>query len=231
MGTWRLGVDFDEAARRRAVEAHQTLRDHRRALIEKEARRLTAMAESNAGSDAQTLGEDRRFGAKEGLGRQRDPLARSLWAYLNAKALFEAGERGMQVRVYREHGKLYEAWSIEASIPLTADAVDGEALEQEIAMRLQHEDGCKVEAVDLPSDEGDSREVLLAVTFFGAYSSQRTVRPDKTTNLIYFRPPDELLLVYAPGRQTHRDLFARPRRAAARCPHLRREHAEARRRK
>ena len=72
---------------------------------------------------------------------------------------------------------------------------------RKIAARLQHEDGCKVEAVDLPSDDGDSREVLVAVTFFGAYSSQRTVRPDKTTEILYFRPPDELLLVYSPTRR------------------------------
>ena len=107
----------------------------------------------------------------------------------------------MQVRVYRDHGKLYEAWSIEAPIPLTAEAVDEEALAWEIAARLQHEDGCKVEAVDLPSDDGDSREVLIAVTFFGPYSSQKTVRPDKTTAIFYFRPPDELLLVYSPTKR------------------------------
>ena len=86
---------------------------------------------------------------------------------------------------------------------MTAEVVDEHALATEIAARLQHDDGCKVEAVDLPSDEGESREVLLAVTFFGAYASQKTVRPDKTTEILYFRPPDELLLVYSPGPAAH----------------------------
>ena len=71
----------------------------------------------------------------------------------------------MQVRVYREHGKVYEAWSIDASISLSAETVDNETLANEIAARLHHEDGCKVEAVDLPAENGDIRDVLVAVTF------------------------------------------------------------------
>jgi len=56
-----------------------------------------------------------------------------------------------------------------------------------------------VEAVDLPAENGESQDVLLAVTFFGAYASRKTVQPDKSTKLLYFRPPDEMLLVYSHG--------------------------------
>src|SRR5690606_14850015 len=84
---------------------------------------------------------------------------------------------------------------------LDAAGVDKDTLENEIAARLYREDGCKVETVDLPPADGRDREVLLAVTFFGAYSSQKTVRPDRTTSIVYFRPPDEMLLVYSPKRQ------------------------------
>jgi hypothetical protein len=195
-------LPVDEGECRQALKSHlKKLRYDRAALIEVEARRVMAMTDETPEVLLRRLGEDLRFGAAAGLRSQRDPIARSLWAYLMAKPLFEAAERGMQVRVYRDHGKLYEAWSIEMPIPLTAQAVDEEALAQEIAARLQHEDGCKVEAVDLPSDDGDSREVLVAVTFFGAYSGQRTVHPDKTIGIFYFRPPDELLLVYSPTRR------------------------------
>ena len=132
---------------------------------------------------------------------QRDAVARSLWTYLHAYALFEAAERAMQVQVYREHGTVYEAWSIDASIPLTAAGVDHDALSKEIAERLQHDDGCKVDPVALPAANGESQDVLLAVTFFGAYASQKTVQPDKSTALIYYRPPDEMLLVYSQARR------------------------------
>lgn len=193
---------FAEATQRGAIKVWlKTLRRDRVALVETEARRIVAMTEPAPEAMLRRLGEAPQFRAKVELVFQRDSLARSLWAYLRATSLMEAAERAMQVRVYRDHGKLYEAWSVGASIPLTADGVDEGALATEIAARLQHEDDCKVEAVDLPPEEGESREVLLAVTFFGAYASQRTVRPDKTTDLIYFRPPDELLLVYAPARQ------------------------------
>ncbi|MCA8882022.1 MAG: hypothetical protein KDA73_19180 [Rhodobacteraceae bacterium] len=177
------------------------LRSDRVGLIEVQARRVAAMSDERPDSLLRKLADNPRFAAKDGLRAQRDAEARSLWAYLRTPSLFEAAERAMQVRIYRDHGKLYEAWSIDASVPLTSETVDEDALASEIAARLQHEDGCKVEAVDLPSDDGDSREVLVAVTFFGAYTSHRTVRPDKTTEIVYLRPPDEMLLVYSQERR------------------------------
>ena len=183
------------------TEALKALKSDRINLIEIETRRVTLMTDNTADAMLRRLAEDPRFAAKEGLKTQRDAVARSLWAYLHAIALFEAAERAMQVQVYREHGTLYEAWSIDASIPLAAAGVDHDALSTEIAERLQHDDGCKVEAVDLPADSGESQDVLIAVTFFGAYASLKTVQPDKSTKLLYFRPPDEMLLVYSQARR------------------------------
>lgn len=191
----------DDIRTERMAEALKTLKSDRINLIEIEARRVMLMTDKTPDAMLRRLAEDTRFSAKEGLRVQRDEVARSLWAYLHAIALFEAAERAMQVRVYREHGTLYEAWSIDASIPLAAAGVDHDALATEIAERLQHDDGCKVEAVDLPAENGESQDVLLAVTFFGAYASQKTVQPDKSTKLLYFRPPDEMLLVYSHARR------------------------------
>jgi hypothetical protein len=191
----------DEVRRKNIAEVLKDLKSDRTNLIETEARRVTAMSEKTPDAMLRRLSEDLRFAAKEGMNVQRDPVARSLWAYLHAIALFEAAERAMQVQVYREHGTLYEAWSVDASIPLAAADVDHDALSTEIAKRLQHDDGCKVEAVDLPAENGESQDVLIAVTFFGAYSSQKTVQPDKSTELLYFRPPDEMLLVYSHARR------------------------------
>lgn len=194
--------DEGEQERRDALKTLiSNLGDDRTRLIEAEALRVMAMTDLVPDRMLRRLGEDTRFRAKALLGEQRDSVARGLWAYLEAMPLFEAAERAMQVRIYREFDKLYEAWQIDASIPLTSEIIDEDALANEIAERLQHEDGCKVEAVDLPSDDGWGGEVLVAVTFFGAYTSQKRVRPDKTTDILYFRPPDELLLVYSPIRQ------------------------------
>jgi hypothetical protein len=191
----------DQIRSEKMAEALKALKSDRINLIEIEARRVMLMTDKTPDAMLRRLAEDPRFAAKEGLKAQRDEVARSLWAYLHAIALFEAAERAMQVRVYREHGTLYEAWSIDASIPLAAAGVDHDALSTEIAERLQHDDGCKVEAVDLPAENGESQDVLLAVTFFGAYASQKTVQPDKSTKLLYFRPPDEMLLVYSHARR------------------------------
>ncbi len=190
--------DAEEQVRRASTAAVLgNLKADRTNLIEVEARRVMLMADKTPEAILRRLGEDRRFSATQGLKAQRDAIARSLWAYLRAFPLFEAAERAMQVQVYRDHGKLYEAWSIDASIPLTAEGVDHHALSDEIADRLQHEDGCKVEAIDLPAENGESQDVLISVTFFGAYASQKTVLPDKSTEILYFRPPDEMLLVYS----------------------------------
>lgn len=197
-----MHADAEEQLHRdKMAEILKSLKSDRANLIESEARRVMLMTDQTPEAMLRQLGEDGRFSAKEGLNAQRDAVARSLWAYLHAFPLFEAAERAMQVRVYREHGTLYEAWSIDASIPLAAESVDHNALSTEIAELLQHEDGCKVEAVDLPAENGESQDVLLAVTFFGAYASQKTVQPDKSTKLIYFRPPDEMLLVYSQARR------------------------------
>lgn len=197
-----MHADAEEQLHRdKMAEILKSLKSDRANLIESEARRVMLMTDQTPEAMLRRLGEDGRFSAKEGLNAQRDAVARSLWAYLHAFPLFEAAERAMQVRVYREHGTLYEAWSIDASIPLAAESVDHNALSTEIAELLQHEDGCKVEAVDLPAENGESQDVLLAVTFFGAYASQKTVQPDKSTKLIYFRPPDEMLLVYSQARR------------------------------
>ena len=198
----QVAPDSDEQKHRDAIsEILKDMKPDRTHLIEIEARRVMLMADKTPETMLRRLGESPRFNAIEGLKAQRDAVARGLWAYLNAFSLFEAAERAMQVRVYRDHGKLYEAWSIDASIPLAADGVDHDALSAEIAGRLQHEDGCKVEAIDLPAENGESRDVLVAVTFFGAYASQKSVRPDKSTEILYFRPPDEMLLVYSQARR------------------------------
>ena len=108
--------DEEEQARRDAIATVlKDLKADRANLIEIEARRVMLMTDQTPDAMLRRLGEDRRFSAKEGLKAQRDAVARSLWAYLHAFPLFEASERAMQVRVYREHGTLYEAWSIDAS--------------------------------------------------------------------------------------------------------------------
>ena len=194
--------EADEQVHRDAMAAAlKNLKADRTNLIEAEARRVMLMTDNTPEAMLRRLGENPRLARTPGLKEQRDAIARSLWAYLRAVPLFEAAERAMQVQVYRDHGKLYEAWSIDASIPLTADGVDHGALSAEIANRLLHEDGCKVEAIDLPAVNGGHQDVLVAVTFFGAYASQKTVRPDKSTEILYFRPPDEMLLVYSQARQ------------------------------
>ncbi|MFC4669445.1 hypothetical protein ACFO5X_12855 [Seohaeicola nanhaiensis] len=179
----------------------KTLKDDRIKLLETEAMRITAMAEREPDIMLRKLSEHRRFGDLSEMRQVQDALQRSLWAFCNAVPLFEAAKRAMQVKVYRDHGRVYQSWSIDASIPIGTEDIDDVKLVTEIADRLQHGEGCHVDAIELPIGDGVAPEILVAVTFFGPYSSQKTVRPNKKTELVYFRPPDELLLVYSQRRQ------------------------------
>ena len=76
--------------RGKIAEALKALKSDRISLIETEARRVTTMTEKTPDAMLRRLSEDLRFAAKEGMKVQRDPVARSLWAYLHAIALFEA---------------------------------------------------------------------------------------------------------------------------------------------
>lgn len=191
--------DEHEATRLQKIQSDlRELSTDRTNLLEAEARRVTAMADPAPDVMLRRIGETARFGASGALGEQRDALARSLWAYLASSALFDAAERAMHVVTSRERGGLYETWSIETPVPLAADAIDENAIAEEIKEKLHRTDGCGIEVVELPSEVGECRDLLLAVTFSGPYASQKAVRRDRQIEMLYFRPPDELLLVYSP---------------------------------
>ena len=83
-------ADGNEQARRDAMAAVlKNMKADRTHLIEIEARRVMSMTDNIPETMLRRLGEETQFGAREGLKAQRDAVARSMWAYLNADSLFE----------------------------------------------------------------------------------------------------------------------------------------------
>jgi len=129
------GVEDDEL-HNAIVERLKDLPPDRLRHIESEARRITALADPVPEVLLQRLAEVRLDGALPEFKKQRDALARSFWSYLRAERLFANAERALQMQHYRDHGKLYDAYELEAPVPMIAEGIDAEKLGGEIAERL-----------------------------------------------------------------------------------------------
>ena len=104
----------------------------------------------------------------------------------------------MQIRSFRDHRTIYEAHDLHTPAALELAQLDCVFLETEITGRLGLEEGCNVEAVELPAVSGSPREIMLAVTTGGARTNKRTFESDKRVGTIQYRPASELILVYKP---------------------------------
>jgi hypothetical protein len=190
----------DEDARRNRIHGLlSAMSPDRLRIMEAEAARVATMAQDIPDEFMRRIQITPRFERYTELSRMRGAEERSLWAFIEANDLFVASERATQVRMYRDYGKFYEAWLTESPVAMTAEHVDVAALEEEVAARLQLEEGCDIEAIDLPEDSGSRRQVLLAVIAAGPYASHLTVAHDKKTMRITYRPANELLLIYTPS--------------------------------
>jgi hypothetical protein len=168
------------------------------ARLEREAQRITRLAHPQADALHLRLAEAPGFDCRVELEKHPGALARAAWSYAERAALLLHVERAMQVRSYREHRKVYEAYDLFAPAELDLDALDTEALEGALADRLDLRDGCTVDAVELPAKDHLPREVMFAVITGGALASQRTFEKDRRVQLIQYRPATELIVVYRP---------------------------------
>lgn len=134
---------------------------------------------------------------------QPDPLCRSIWAFLNARETFEDAESFHFARQFRDHRKLYDAFEVEleTATPLDAASVDERALENRIkdVLELKPAISCTVRAVDLPKTDAHPASIMLIVRHGGPLSSVYNHRDDGRRAAIYYRPPNEVTLIYTPS--------------------------------
>lgn len=200
--TLNVLADADENACQVEVSGRlQQLPADRLQHIEAQARRVTAIAQPNADLLLRKLVEANPSKTLTDFASQRDEIARSLWCYVNAPLLFANAERAVQMHHYRDFKKLYEAYELENPVPITADRIDGQKLGEEIAAKLHLDDVCQVDAVDLPTADGGAPAIMIVITSAGVFSSQKAVQGRKLTTL-YYRPPNEAVLVYTPMNGT-----------------------------
>lgn len=137
----------------------------------------------------------------EGYKAQRDELARSLWAYINQRLLFDAVEATLHLRHYRRYGKHYQSFNVEAraasAVDVRRNAID--ALIDDVQRRLDLGSGCRIEPFDLPA-EGERPAAEMYILYHpNPLTSAREVTEDGERRTIYYRPPGEATIVYTPS--------------------------------
>ncbi len=166
--------------------------------IEQQALRVSKVAEERADALHLRLAEGVSFDCYDTLADLPGPLARATWSFANKPALFLATERAIYVRKHRENKLHHQGFELVAPRRLKAEDIEKGPLSEELSLRLQLRDGCRIEAIEIPAGENINREIMVTVTTAGARASHRTFEPGQATDYIHFRPASDLILVYRP---------------------------------
>lgn len=170
--------------------------------LEDEAARVVTIAGNRGNYALEGLAESKLSPdrAKELL-NQRDDMARSLWAYVNELALFEAAENSLHLRLYRRYDKHYQTFMAEPSVDGAPDAGDARLrqLLDEIKEVLDRGDGYNIEKYELP-EEGDEPAAEMFLLYHpDRPASVREIDEEGNRSKLYFRPPGEAMIVYTPS--------------------------------
>ncbi len=88
---------------------------------EQRCRRIRALADGKGLTSLTTIVEQKfDDGQAQEFEDQPDPLCRSIWAFLNARQIFEDAESFHFARQFRDYGKMYDAFEVElekAAVP------------------------------------------------------------------------------------------------------------------
>ena len=190
--------------RREIIEALSEFDADELRPAEQRCRRIRGLADGKGVTSLSTI-VDQQFDHEQSqeFERQPDPLCRSLWAFLNARATFEDAESFHFARQFRDHGKLYDAFEVELenTVALDAAAVDEAAMARRIkeVLELKPEISCTVKALDLPATDAHPASIMVIVRHGGPLSSVYDHRDDGRRRSIYYRPPNEATLIYTPS--------------------------------
>ena len=192
----------DDDARRRITGYLAQCRGEQLQPLEVRCRRILLLAEGKGPTSLDTVVLQQMMGeALAGYRAQLDALCRSAWVYLHHRGVFENAESFHFARQFRDHGRLYDAFEVDAEKPLTLDAasVDPKALAQRIKEVLNLEKACTVHALDLPPAAGYPASVMVIIRHGGPLSSVFHHHDDGRRGTLYYRPPNEAVLIFTPG--------------------------------
>lgn len=134
---------------------------------------------------------------------QLDELCKSCWAFIELPVIFQNAESFHHARKDRDRGKIHSAFTLDLdeSVPAKAASVNLPALTSKLDQVLGLGRAPKLSAIDLPESETYPASVMLIVRHGADLSSVYEHRDDGTRHALYFRPQDEIVLIYTPLNQ------------------------------
>lgn len=135
---------------------------------------------------------------------QLNDLGRSLWLYQHQPLLFDEAENLFYADHYRNFGRMYEAFELEAmdKVVFIWDEAVKAALEQKIQERLELTGRCTVTHLQVDKQDATGHgqpQHLLIVRHAGPLSSiAEYVEADGSRNERYYRPLNEATLLFSP---------------------------------
>lgn len=174
--------------------------------LDRHAQRVLTLAEDR-GSEAITRVAVKLFEQKhiDGFDAQLDAVGRSLWLYQNQASLFDEAESLFYADHYRNFGRMYEAFEVDADaeVAFAWDDTVKQALESQIQEKLELTGRCTVTHLEVTGKDKDGKEQrqhLVIVRHGGPLSSVAEYREtDGSRNERYYRPLNEATLLYSPN--------------------------------
>lgn len=186
----------------RAAEMLGKERKDRLGPLETEAARIFSVASARGHYALEGIAElkleSERFRLMIG---QKDELARSLWAYVNERMLFEGAENTLHMSLYRRYDKHYQTFLAEPSDGVD-EAASGQAIDtfvRAVGTALNRGEGYRCERFDVPGEDGMSGSELYMLFHPKAPTSMREISEEGELTTVYLRAPGEATVIYFPA--------------------------------
>lgn len=193
-------VDSDQARKRLVSFLESRDRDVLREL-ELICVSILELAEGKGETSLKTVAGKRLLNVEyEEFEDQPDPLCRSIWIYIRMRPVFHDAESFHAVRRYRDLRTMHARFEIdlEEILDLNVDQVDTALLCRRLEAQLELRAKSSASILELPKTEHYPRSIMVALRHPGTLSSIQDHRKDGGWRTYYFRPSEEVVLVYTP---------------------------------
>lgn len=167
--------------------------------VEVQSQRVTEMGDKKGAQSLKTIvTEGAAHEEKLRFEAQPDDICKSCWAFIELQSEFQNAESFHLARKDRERGNIYSTFTLDLdeAIPATAASVDIPALTGRLDQVLGLGKAPKLSAIDLAPTKEHAPSVMLIVRHGADLSSVYEHLADGSRRPHYFRPQDEIVLIY-----------------------------------
>ena len=194
--------DIVEASRLAVLEVAASLQPDAGVPLEQHASRILNLAEGR-GVEAVAKVADRIFDSANSAAfeQQRDDYGRAIYLYLQEGELFDDAENLFYADHYRNLGRMYEAFEVDANggLDFQWDDTVKASLEAKLQQALELPDNCKIDHIRVIGKREDGTEAashLLIIRHAGPLSSVAAMK-DGRKKPMYYRPAIEATLLFS----------------------------------